>query len=152
MKRISGVILIILLLATLLTGCVPQANVAPEAGTATLDPNSSYTTKDDVASYLHLYGELPPNFITKAQARTLGWDGGGLEDVAPGKCIGGDHFGNFEGLLPEAEGRRYFECDINTLVEDSRGAERLVYSSDGLIYYTADHYESFTQLYGEAGT
>ncbi len=153
MKRISGVILIILLLAALLTGCAPQAADIPAgtnaSQTETLAQDGSYTAKEDVALYLHLYGELPPNFITKAQARALGWDGGGLEDVAPGKCIGGDHFGNFEGLLPNAEGRRYFECDINTLGEDSRGAERLVYSSDGLIYYTADHYESFTQLYGD---
>ena len=99
---------------------------------------------------LYLYGELPGNFITKAEARELGWDGGGLEDVAPGKCIGGDYFGNYEGLLPAADGRTYFECDINTLGANSRGPERIVYSSDGLVYYTADHYESFTLLYGEA--
>ena len=85
----------------------------------------------------------------KKEARDLGWEGGSLEPYAPGKCIGGDRFGNYEGTLPEKDGRTYYECDINTLGADSRGAERLVFSSDGLIYYTADHYESFTLLYGE---
>lgn len=108
-----------------------------------------YTTRDDVALYLHLYGHLPENFITKKQAQELGWNGGSLEPYAPGKCIGGSRFGNYEGLLPEKEGRSYTECDIDTLGADSRGAKRIVFSNDGLIYYTDDHYESFTLLYGE---
>ena len=62
-------------------------------------------------------------------------------------CIGGDRFGNYEGLLPD--GHSYTECDVNTLEASSRGAERIVFSSDGLIYYTGDHYASFTLLYGE---
>lgn len=115
----------------------------------TLNEAGSYTTKDDVALYLYLYGRLPDNFITKSEARELGWDGGGLERYAPGKCIGGDRFGNYEGLLPERSGRSYTECDINTLGAAARGAERIVFSNDGLIYYTADHYETFTLLYGE---
>jgi len=114
-----------------------------------IDKNGSYTTKEDVALYLHVYGVLPGNFITKAEAEKLGWTGGGLEKYAPGKCIGGDRFGNYEGLLPDAKGRSYKECDIDTLGKSSRGAKRLVYSNDGLIYYTADHYESFTLMYGE---
>ena len=120
----------------------------PEAETeATIDPYGSYTTKEDVALYIHLYGELPLNFMTKKQARDLGWEGGSLEPVAPGMCIGGDFFGNYEGLLPED--REYTECDIDTLGKDSRGAKRIVFSDDGLIYYTEDHYESFELLYGE---
>ncbi len=115
----------------------------------TLNEAGAYTTKDDVALYLYLYGRLPDNFITKSEARELGWDGGGLERYAPGKCIGGDRFGNYEGLLPERSGRSYTECDINTLGAAARGAERIVFSNDGLIYYTADHYETFTLLYGE---
>lgn len=114
-----------------------------------LPEDSSYTAKEDVALYLHRYGHLPGNFITKAEARKLGWQGGGLEDYAPGMCIGGDVFSNHEELLPEAEGRIYYECDIDTLGADSRGAKRIVYSSDGLVYYTNDHYESFTLMYGE---
>ena len=126
-----------------------QAQTPTDAPKPTLDRNGSYTTKEDVALYIHLYGELPANFITKAEAEDLGWSGGGLEKYAPGKCIGGDRFGNYEGLLPKAPGRTWTECDIDTLGKSSRGAKRIVFSNDGLIFYTDDHYESFTQLYGE---
>ena len=116
-----------------------------------LDPDGSYTTKDDVALYLHQYGCLPQNFITKKEAEALGWSGGSLEKYAPGKCIGGSHFGNYEGLLPKAKGRKYTECDIDTLGAKSRGAKRIIFSNDGLIFYTDDHYESFSE-YTEDGT
>lgn len=119
----------------------PQEALLPEDGT--------YTAKEDVALYLHQYGHLPDNFITKKEAQALGWSGGSLEPYAPGKCIGGSKFGNYEGILPEAPGRKYTECDIDTLGAKSRGAKRIVFSNDGLIYYTDDHYESFTLLYGE---
>ena len=109
--------------------------------------DGTYTTKEDVALYIHTYGKLPKNFITKNEARKLGWEGGSLEPYAPGMCIGGDYFGNYEGLLPTD--RKYTECDIDTLGARSRGAKRIVFSKDGLIYYTDDHYESFTLLYGE---
>ena len=114
-----------------------------------LPKDGSYTTKEDVALYIYLYGELPGNFITKSEARKLGWDSGSLEKYAPGCAIGGDRFGNREGRLPEAPGRQYYECDINTVGKKSRGAERIVFSNDGLIYYTGDHYETFELLYGE---
>lgn len=117
--------------------------------TAQIDEDGSYTTKDDVALYIHTYGHLPDNFITKKDAQALGWPGGSLEPYAPGKCIGGSRFGNYEGLLPEADGRTYTECDIDTLGADSRGAKRIVFSNDGLIYYTEDHYETFELLYEE---
>ena len=112
-----------------------------------LDEHGSYTTKDDVALYIHTYGHLPDNFVTKKQAEKAGWSGGSLEKYLPGKCIGGSYFGNNEGLLPDAPGRKWTECDINTLGARSRGAERIVFSNDGLIYYTNDHYESFELLY-----
>jgi len=108
-----------------------------------------YTSAEDVAAYLHENGQLPDNFITKDEARKLGWEGGSLEEYAPGMAIGGDKFGNYEGILPKAKGRQYYECDIDTIGRDSRGAKRLVYSNDGLIYYTEDHYETFELLYGE---
>jgi len=114
-----------------------------------IDEDGSYTTKEDVALYIHTYGTLPANFMTKSEARDLGWNGGSLEPYAPGMCIGGDRFGNYEGLLPEADGRTYTECDIDTLGASGRGAKRIVFSNDGLIYYTEDHYESFILLYGE---
>lgn len=105
-----------------------------------------YYSAEDVTEYLVTYGELPENFITKNEARDLGWEGGSVEVYAPGYAIGGDRFGNREGLLPDDE--TYYECDIDTNGTDSRGAKRLVFSDD-LIYYTEDHYESFVLLYGE---
>ena len=122
-------------------------SATPEISDSAISESGSYTTKEDVALYLHLYGHLPGNFITKKEARSLGWSGGSLEEYASGKCIGGDRFGNYEGLLPQ--GKSYRECDIDTLGAKSRGAKRLVYSDDGLIYYTADHYNTFTLLYGD---
>ena len=112
-----------------------------------LPEDGSYTTKEDVALYLHQYGHLPSNFITKKEARAAGWPGGSLEEYFPGMCIGGDYFGNYEGKLPKAQGRTWTECDINALGKRSRGAERIIFSNDGLIYYTDDHYDSYTQLY-----
>lgn len=127
----------------------PCSSDVPELVESLVDEDGNYTSKDDVALYIHLYGHLPSNFITKKEAQALGWSGGSLEPYAPGKCIGGSRFGNYEGLLPEAEGRTYTECDIDTLGADRRGAKRIVFSNDGLIYYTGDHYESFTLLYGD---
>lgn len=124
----------------------PTATPTPEPVqvVAAIDANGSYTSRDDVALYLHTYGTLPGNFITKKEAQALGWPGGGLDAYAPGKCIGGDYFGNYEGKLPDGN---YHECDIDTLGKSSRGAKRIIYSDTGAIYYTDDHYESFTQLY-----
>ncbi len=125
---------------------------APEATTAqaaAIDEDGWYYSRDDVALYIHTYGHLPSNFITKKEAKKLGWSSGSLEKYAPGKVIGGDRFGNYEGLLPDAPGRTFTECDIDTLGAKKRGAKRIIFSNDGLIYYTDDHYESFTLLYGE---
>ena len=110
--------------------------------------NGQYTDKERVALYIHTYGHLPDNFITKAEAQALGWDNtkGNLKKVAPGKSIGGDRFGNYEGQLPKASKRKYFECDID-YKSGKRNAKRIVFSSDGLIFYTDDHYQTFQQLY-----
>ena len=109
-----------------------------------------YTSKEDVALYLFTYGRLPDNFITKSKAKKLGWDNSkkNMNDVCKGCSIGGDKFGNREGLLPEKEGRVYYECDID-FDGKNRGTKRIVFSNDGLIYYTDDHYKSFELLYGE---
>ena len=174
LTRLTGALLALLLVFSVLSGCggaapdVPSCTAVPAADApsdaeadavspgesdksspAALDEGGEYTSAEDVALYLHLYAHLPQNFITKKDARALGWNGGGLDDYADGKCIGGDRFGNYEGLLPDAPGREYHECDIDTLHAASRGAKRIVYSNDGLIYYTEDHYESFILLYGE---
>lgn len=156
-KKISILLTVLLLLGIWFAGGIESEAPQPEppvdatgyAEGLTIDEDGWYYSAFDVSLYLHTYGHLPENYITKSEARELGWDGGSVEDYAPGYAIGGDEFGNREGLLPSAEGRQYYECDIDTKDSDSRGSKRLVYSSDGLIYYTDDHYESFRLLYGE---
>lgn len=127
----------------------PPASSAADTGEeslpASVEKDGSYTSPEDVAEYIHTFGTLPDNFITKKEAEALGWvsSEGNLWDVAPGKSIGGDYFGNREGLLPEGD---YHECDVN-YEGGFRGGERIVYSDDGSIYYSGDHYQNFTQLY-----
>ncbi len=127
----------------------PTEQPTPAPTESPVQYGEDYDDKDRVALYLHLYGELPPHFITKKEAQKLGWDGGEVEYYRTGAAIGGDYFGNYEGLLPKKKGRSYYECDIDTVGKRSRGAKRIIYSNDGLIYYTDDHYKSFTLLYGE---
>lgn len=128
----------------------PIVTTDPAESLPTLDPDGTYDTKEEVALYIHLYGKLPSNFMTKSEARKQGWNGSGaLSNTLPGKCIGGDVFQNREGLLPKKAGRTWQECDIGTLSSSSRGARRIVFSNDGLVYYTKDHYKSFELLYGE---
>lgn len=124
----------------------PTATPTPEPA---IDEDGWYYSKDEVALYIYTYGKLPENFITKSEAQVLGWTGGTVENYKEGAAIGGDKFGNREGLLPKKSGRQYYECDIDTKGKGSRGAKRIVFSNDGLIYYTTDHYESFELLYGE---
>lgn len=119
-------------------------------GNQPVDEEGWYTSKEEVALYIHLYGDLPDNYVTKDEAEDAGWSGGNVEYyTGEGTAIGGSRFGNREGLLPKEQGRTYTECDIDTVGENSRGAKRIVFSNDGLVYYTDDHYESFELLYGE---
>ena len=121
-------------------------SIASASADAPLTYGEYYYTVDDVAYYLAFYGELPDNYITKKEAEALGWisSEGNLWDVAPGMCIGGDRFGNYEGILPQ--GGSYTECDVN-YDGGYRDGERLVYDTDGNIWYSADHYTTFDQLY-----
>ena len=124
---------------------------APGAGAASgvsVSEDGTYTDKDHVALYLHLYQKLPANYISKTKAKKAGWDAekGNLWDFCPGKSIGGGTFYNDDSLLPEKSGRTWKECDID-YAGGYRGAKRICYSNDGLIFYTDDHYQSFTQLY-----
>lgn len=114
-----------------------------EPSTQYLDPNGSYTSKEDVALFIYTYHRLPNNFITKNQAEDrYGWDGGSLSRY--GMCIGGDRFYNNEGRLPQ---NTYYECDIDTLYSSKRGSKRLVFTYSGIVYYTSDHYRTFQRLY-----
>lgn len=130
---------------------VPADDQAPdppidEVGADLPEYGEYYYDLENVVLYLALYGELPPNYITKNEARALGWTGGSVENYKEGAAIGGDSFGNREGLLPKAQGRSYTECDIDTDGYGSRGSRRLVFSNDGLYFYTSDHYETFTEV------
>ena len=152
MKRLLALILALVML-TLSFALGEEIEVLVENGVAITEElmveyGSAYSSPEEVALYLYVFVELPPNFLTKDEARDLGWvsSEGNLWEVADGMCIGGDIFGNREGLLPEDAERVYYECDVN-FDGSFRGAERVVFSDDGLIYYTGDHYESFEMLY-----
>lgn len=150
-KRLFILAACLVLIFSWMTGCSSLGEEVTSGSTqAAVTEDGVYTSKAEVAAYLNAYGHLPDNFITKGEAKKLGWNSkaGNLGEVAPGMSIGGDHFGNYEGALPEKKGRTYYECDIDS-DGGYRGAKRIIYSNDGLIYYTEDHYKSFELLYGE---
>ena len=154
MKKILTIFVLSLFVLSFFTGCggtKKSAAGAKAPANATQDQQitetGTYTSKEQVAAYLHKYHKLPANYITKNQARELGWPKkGNLDKVAPGKSIGGDHFGNFDHKLPTDKGIRYTECDID-YVKGSRGAKRIVFDNKGHIYYCGDHYKTFEKLY-----
>lgn len=163
-RRALAMLLALLLAASLMGGALAEDwrdllrgafglsdDYAAEAPDEAPDqPGGPITDPQEIVDYLDRYGELPDNFITKNEARALGWDSSYnyVGDVAPGKSIGGDRFGNYEGLLPERKGRQWYECDTGYKGK-KRGPTRLLYSSDGLYYYTDDHYKTFKQMYPE---
>ncbi|CAI1693060.1 MULTISPECIES: ribonuclease [Serratia] len=120
------------------------ANVPAVAEGQSID---QLTQQQRVVSYLQQHQRLPDYYITKKQAREQGWDArnGNLCSVLPGKAIGGDRFSNREGQLPTAHSRVWREADINYQC-GRRGADRLLYSSDGLIFVTRDHYKNFIRV------
>lgn len=125
------------------------ANIKANSGKLKISESEAYTDKEHVAAYINEYKKLPNNYITKNQAKKLGWQTKGtLDKVAPGKSIGGDCYGNYEGKLPAKNGRSWTECDID-YIKGNRNSKRIVFSNDGLIYYTGDHYNSFSKLYGK---
>lgn len=128
----------------------PEEQAAAEA-TKAPEPEKKagpITDPQGIADYLFRHGELPPNFITKAEAKALGWDSSRnyVSDVAPGMSIGGDRYGNYEGKLPKAKGRKFTECDCNYR-GGKRNGERIVFSNDGRVWYTRDHYGTFEELF-----
>jgi Guanyl-specific ribonuclease Sa len=133
-------IVLVVLLALFGGSQVLNDNAAPASTGPIIEPTA-------IAAYLFEHGKLPDNFITKKEAESLGWDSrkNHVSDVAPGKSIGGDHYGNYEKLLPMEKGRTWQECDCN-YVEGPRNAYRICFSNDGLVYYSDDHYKSFTPM------
>jgi len=146
----------LVVLALLLAGCgdigessASSARPSPssEASQAQSEARPPLTGFGEVSDYLRKHNRLPDHYITKKEAERLGWvpAEGNLHLVAPGKSIGGDRFGNREGLLPKAKDRIWYEADIH-YEKGTRGADRIVYSNDGLIYMTTDHYKTFTDI------
>jgi ribonuclease T1 len=152
MKKLLLLFCTFLLAIAVMTGCgqTNSTNAKPTSSQTTqiaVEESGTYTDKDHVAAYIHKFKKLPANYITKKEAQKLGWkEGGTLDKVAPGKSIGGDHFGNFEKQVPDKQGRKWTECDID-YTKGNRGAKRIVFSNDGLIYYSDNHYKNFVKLY-----
>ena len=166
--KLRAFALALLAVLVLLTGCslpddireiaeLPLADAVPETEKTVPETKETAPAEERagpviepqaIADYLFTYGKLPDNFITKKEAQELGWDStrNYLSDVAPGKSIGGDRFGNYEGILPKVKGRQYFEADC-FYTKGKRTAARIVYSSDGHVWYTEDHYATFTELF-----
>ena len=164
-RKITVILLALLAVIMCLTGCealknatekestptekaavtVTASAAAPEKGPVVTGP---IIEPQAIADYLFEHGTLPDNFITKNEAKALGWDSSRnyVSDVAPGKSIGGDYFANREKILPDVRGRTYREADC-WYTEGKRRGERIVYSSDGHVWYTEDHYQTFTELF-----
>jgi len=100
------------------------------------------TEENKVISYVKENHRLPEYYITKSEAKKQGWNPsqGNLCEVLPGKAIGGDYFGNREGRLPKDE--KYFEADVNYSC-GNRNADRIIFTKNGDVYLTKDHYRSF---------
>ena len=145
--RLTALVLVTLLAISLIVPAVAEKTITVYAADYPLKKDGSYQTMEEVAVYLTVFGKLPGNYIRKRAAEDLGWNNrdGNLDEVAPGCSIGGDRFGNYEGQLPDANNRKWTECDIDYDPSYGyRGAKRIVFSNDGLIYYTDDHYETFS--------
>ena len=160
--RFSKLFAVLLAAVLLLCACSANAvetakrkkNTAAPAVTETpavAEPTAEPGPLDEaqrIADYIFEHGELPDNFITKKEAQALGWDKyvNKVSDVAPGKSIGGDYFGNYEKQLPVVQGRKYYEADCYYFGGD-RNEYRIIYSNDGHVWFTGDHYQTFTELF-----
>lgn len=144
---VLALILTLFLMGSVSAGFFDFLNFGNDSGSSDVNvvEDGQYCTPNEVAAYIKHYHKLPSNYITKKEARNLGWQGGPLKNYAPGKSIGGDVFTNRQHVLPDSNDK-YIECDINAN-GTSRGAERIVYNSgDFKVYYTDDHYNTFKEL------
>ena len=116
--------------------------------TDVLAEDGNYTSRDDVAFYLYTYRKLPANYITEKEAVEMGWnpENGDLSEIAPGMSIGGDSYKNEKKMLPEKSGRKFYICDVE-YEQGIRNNKRIIYSDDGLVFYTENDCETFIQLY-----
>ena len=144
-RLLAGLIFTLLLILAAVPGLCKTIKV--DGVEFAVEEEGWYDSMEFVAVYLDTYDKLPDNYLTKKEAQALGWVSreGNLWEVAYGCSIGGDRFGNYEGLLPDKKGRKWTECDID-FDGEYRNGKRIVFSNDGLIYYTDDHYESFDKV------
>ena len=121
--------------------CYVEAVTAIVAGTATSDGTNG------VDLFVATYGKLPDNYLGKKNAQKMGWDPkqGNLAEILPGMLIGGDRYKNRDGRLPDAPGRVWYEADFD-YTGGYRNDCRLLYSNDGLIFVTYDHYLTFYEI------
>ncbi len=150
-NRLAAVFVLLVAAVMLLTGCAANASGNKYRNYTKQEAAASGPMDDAqrIADYIFEYGKLPDNFIRKQEAERLGWDprmGINLSDVAPGKSIGGDYFGNYEKRLPVVQGRKYYEADCWYRGGD-RDKYRIIYSNDGHVWYTGDHYKTFVELF-----
>ena len=142
---IFALIIALFAIGSVSAGFFDFLNFGDDSSSVSVEENGQYCTVDEVAAYIKEYHKLPSNYITKSQAKDLGWSGGPLKKYAPGKSIGGDTFTNRQGVLPKSSDK-YIECDINAN-GTNRGAERIVFNTgDFRVYYTSDHYNTFVEL------
>lgn len=120
--------------------CIIKLMEAIAAGTATINGlnGADWTLKHT--------GELPKYYIDKSEALQKGWKSGKWpSNFIPNEMIGGSKYNNDNGHLPQAPGRVWYEADIN-YKSGRRNNQRIVWSNDGLIFVTYDHYETFYEI------
>lgn len=121
--------------------CYMEAVTAIAAGTAT---NAG---EDGADLYVALHGVLPDSYISEAEAEAQGWKKwfGNLSEVLPGKMIGGKIYRNRDHRLPESDGRIWHEANFD-YISGYRNNCRMLYSNDGLLFVTYDHYTTFFEI------
>jgi len=124
--------------------CQIRSLTAFPSGTATEDG------LDGVDHYLFIHHCLPDNYMTQEEAKLLGWKNwkGNLWDVFPGAVIGGSRYTNRDGRLPDAPWRIWYEADFD-YNGGYRNWKRIVFSNDGLMFVTYNHYLTFSEVYWE---
>ncbi|MCZ8520925.1 MULTISPECIES: ribonuclease domain-containing protein [Paenibacillus] len=141
-RFMASVVLVLALVFGSIGALAPLGIPAAEAAV------SGPTDYAGIINHIKAYGWLPDNFLTKSEANQRGWVSSkcNLATVAPGYSIGGDVFSNREGKLPAKAGRIWYEADAY-YKSGCRGAQRVVFSNDGLYYTTSDHYQTFKRWY-----
>ena len=102
---------------------------------------------DGADAWLLYRNRLPDYYVTKDVAKAYGYrrKKNNLADVLPGHMIGGDVFLDKLGKLPHILGRTWYEADID-YTYGKRNLKRVLYSNDGLVFVSEDHYQTFYEI------